>query len=103
MTEEIKILIDKLPIETIYRKETKELFNCVKKSDVILLIEELTKWNKVEDRLPMSDSVLTVVLVKLQGRNLKCSLGVSTATFDGRTCKFKTRDKFVDVTDWRYI
>ena len=66
--------------------------------------EKLTKWNKVEDGiLPKSTTILTVVLVKVKGKNLKCDLGISTATFDSRIEKFKTKDKFVEIIEWKYI
>jgi hypothetical protein len=56
MTEEIKKLIESVPVLNLgmYRidSEHKSHFKAVRKSDFDRVVEELTKWNKVEDKLP---------------------------------------------------
>lgn len=59
MTDEIRKQIDGLPIFS-----TNEVVDCtiqanwVLMSDVIELVEKLTKWNKVDDCLPEVDTIV---------------------------------------------
>ena len=104
MTEEIKNLIESVKIQNATTNICIfDVNNYVLKSDFDRVVEELTKWNKVEDCLPESKDILTKVLVKIKGKRLQCSLGITTAVFDKRTGKFKTGEKYVEVTEWRYI
>ena len=105
MTYEVKKLIDSVkvyqhPVPLCFDSIARAL---VDKSDFDRVVEELTKWNKVEDCLPKSKDILTQVLVKIQGKRLQCNLGIITATFDKRTGKFKTGEKYVEVTEWKPI
>ena len=102
MTTEVKAMVDALPIVSHSVIDWKEA-ELVNKSDVLALVEKLTGWVKVEDGLPKSKEILTDVLVKIKGKRWQCNLGIVTATFDRRTGKFNTGEKWVEVTEWRYI
>lgn len=64
MTAEIRKQIDGLSVIT--RANGHNVHeDCIKKSDVIELVEKLTKWNKVEDCLPDYNGEPVLVRFKL--------------------------------------
>jgi len=93
MTEEVKKLLDKLPVSRVgFGDEMREL---VYKLDVVILIEELSKWNKVEDSLPKKE---THVLIKHVDENIHLCI------YDGE--EFLDPDDYIawsNIVEWKYI
>lgn len=101
MTDETKKLIDELETFSTVINGRKEYFSgWVRKSDLIRVVEELTKWNKVEDGKPefisTNSHMSKQVLCKMKEGYFK-------------VCQFSYILGFYplyaneDVTEWKYI
>lgn len=71
---------------------------CVFTSDVIKLVEELTKWNKVEDGLP--ESSINVLLKRRQPFSI---YELSGFQLKGIFYSNETGNIISDVIEWKYI
>jgi len=105
MNEEVKKLIESC---FIFQNKSKTDFlakneDMIRKSDFDRVVEELTKWTKVEDGLPETDRIFTPVFVKISGKYLQCPLGYGVALFNSRTKRFTIKERHVIVTEWKYI
>jgi len=100
MTEEIKKLVESVPTCDFKFDEYPELDgNYVLKSDFMRVVEELTKWNKVEDSFPV---IGVKVLVLLSTGNWSTSQRyISTGS---GIEQWKGSGTFTDsITEWKYI
>ena len=89
MTNEIKQMVDELPC---YRDN-----NGCKKSDVIELVEKLTKWNKVEDGLP---EIGKRVLMKFDDDKISSGHRIQEKLFVDDIANFYWD---VEIIEWKYI
>ena len=100
MTEETKKLIDELPTSRVgFGDEMREL---VYKSDLIRIVEELTKWNKLKDGFPDTGRQL---LAKFRDGDIEVAWYLSHKY---RDCSFYSRCEpdidFIleDIIEWKY-
>ena len=90
MTEEIKKLIDDIPIQ--FKSVNGDW---VLKSDFDRVVEDLTKWNKVEDKLPKEGET---VLVRGYSRKIYiCKYNKSEFIDDSDYLPL------VNIIEWKYI
>lgn len=86
--------------------------NWVLESDVIALVEELTKWNKVEDKTPIAfetgdwDGKRSDIVIAKDSCGVVYIARVYEGIIDGRKyCDFADLDDFLidEITEWKYI
>jgi len=107
MTEETKKLIDKLPIQ--FKSVNSDW---VSKSDVISIIEEFTKWNKVKESTPLAwetgdwDGKKSDLVLAKDSCGVPHIAKVYEGIIDGiEFCDFYDEQDFeIDgITEWKYI
>jgi hypothetical protein len=98
MTQKAKELIDELEVVTKMNWEDKWT-ELVKKSAVIELVKELTKWNKVEDGLPEP-----ITSIQMRKKNGYIGVGyMSVAMHQFYDYKSQTYFEISDVIEWKPI
>jgi len=107
MTEDIKKLIESVKVYkgafSTYESGHCVIHDAVSKSDFDRVVEELTKWNKVEDCLPDTGKQL---IVKFRDNSIDAAWYLSHKY---RDCMFYARCEpdidFIleDIFEWKYI